>query len=87
MNDVKEGKSEVLKTALCKNIFSHYDKNNDGTISFKEFKRLAHDFGLIDELKARKLFETIDANADHAITSEGISFVLILVKRVQIIFT
>ncbi len=71
MNDVKAGKSEVFKAALCKNLFSHYDKNNDGSISFSEFKRLAHEFGLTEEVKARKLFEQIDTNANNSISSEG----------------
>ena len=35
MNDVREGRNDVFKAALSKNIFSHYDRNNDGVISIK----------------------------------------------------
>jgi Ca2+-binding EF-hand superfamily protein len=35
MNDVKNGHDEKLKELLLQNLFKHYDKNHDGTISFK----------------------------------------------------
>jgi Ca2+-binding EF-hand superfamily protein len=72
MEEVKKGNPGLLKTALCKNILLHYDKNHDGHISLKEFKRIARDFELADENHVKELFDKIDANHDNKISSEGL---------------
>ena len=71
LEDVKNGKPGALKTALCKNIFNHYDKNHDGSISLKEFKKIAYDFELADENSVKELFDKIDTDRNHLISSEG----------------
>lgn len=71
MDDVKSGKDDLLKAELAKNLFKHYDRNHDGSISFKEFKKIAHDFDLPDEVKAKELFDKVDTSDNNKVSSEG----------------
>jgi Ca2+-binding EF-hand superfamily protein len=78
MNDVSNGNVELLKTELAKNLFKHYDRNHDGTINFKEFKKIANDFELNDDHKAKEMFDKIDTSGDHKVNSDGIFLFIII---------
>lgn len=67
------GNTEKLKAKLTQNLFKHYDKNNDNSLSFNEFKKLSRDFNLddYDNQKARDLFAKIDSSSDKKISVEG----------------
>lgn len=72
MNDAKNGNVDKLKTALAANLLKHYDRNHDGQIKLKEFRRIAHDFDLNDDAKTEELFRKVDVNNNNQITPEGI---------------
>ena len=41
MTNAKDGKIDELKKKLLVNILLHYDRNHDGQIKLKEFKRIS----------------------------------------------
>ena len=71
MNDAKSGNTDKLKAELSKNLFKHYDKNHDNSIGLKEFKKIARDFDLDDEVKAKELFDKVDTNDNNKVSAEG----------------
>ena len=73
MTESMNGNTEKLKAKLTQNLFKHYDKNNDNSLSFNEFKKLSRDFNLddYDNQKARDLFAKIDSSSDKKISVEG----------------
>ena len=71
MDDVKNGKTEFLKAELAKNLLKHYDRNHDGSVSYKEFKKIAHDFDLLHEQNAKDLFDKLDTDDNRKMSGEG----------------
>lgn len=70
MESVKNGKTGEFKEKLLTNLLLHYDKNNDGQIKLKEFKRISHDFDITDEDKIRELFNKCDANKNSQLSPQ-----------------
>lgn len=57
----------------ARNIFAYMDRDNDGLISFEEFKRIADfDFeNTLDEHDLRESFARVDTDNDGKLTLAG----------------